>query len=235
MATGYAKVPELTFPNDHPSVPQSRWGVPNATKTLSAMRILFGAIFVFDGALKWILLQQGTLQSVVQGSVLGAANPLYGSSFVANNWLFFGVLIGTCETLAGLALVAGLFQRPAAIGAAGIMGFIWAYGGFGGFGQAGYTDPGGGPHARARVRLARLRPGRLRARVPLPPPGALGGVLIPSEDAPLPGGVNPFRARVAPCDPGPTFFCRFPAPGGGGAGPLLLRGRSRRSERVSTA
>jgi len=142
MATGYAKIPELTFPNEHPAVKESRWGVPDATKTLSAMRILFSSIFVFDGAMKWILLQNGQMQSVVQGSVLGAANPLYGSTFIANDWLFFGVLIGTCETLAGLAPVAGLFQRPAAIGAASIMGFIWAYGGFGGFGQPGCTDPG---------------------------------------------------------------------------------------------
>lgn len=143
MATGYAKIPELTFPTEHPAERTSRWGVPDATKTLSAMRILFGAIFVFDGAMKWVLLQQGQLQSVVQGSVLGSTNPLYGANFVADNWLFFGALIGTCETLAGLALVAGLFQRPAALGAASIMGFIWAYGGFNGFGQPGYTDPGG--------------------------------------------------------------------------------------------
>ena len=47
-----------------------------AVRTLSGARILFGAIFLFDGILKWVLLQQGTLQGVVQGSVLDAATPL---------------------------------------------------------------------------------------------------------------------------------------------------------------
>ena len=55
----------------------------------------------------------------------------------------FGVLIALGETAARLALLVGLFQRPAALAGAGIMGFIWAYGGLRGFGQAGYTDPGG--------------------------------------------------------------------------------------------
>jgi uncharacterized membrane protein YphA (DoxX/SURF4 family) len=119
-----------------------------ALRTVSATRILFGAIFLFDGILKWILIQQGTMQGVVQGSVLGTANPLYGSDFIANNWLAFGVLIGVGETLAGAALLLGIFQRPAALAGAGIMGFIWAYGGFGGFvwngfWQSGFTDPGG--------------------------------------------------------------------------------------------
>lgn len=109
-----------------------------ATKVLSGARILFGAIFLFDGIMKWVLFQQGTMQGVVQSSVSG-----YGATFIANNWVAFGVVIGVGETLAGLALMVGLFQRPAAIAAAGIMGFIWGYGGFGGFGSPGYTDPGG--------------------------------------------------------------------------------------------
>ncbi|MCI4372281.1 MAG: DoxX family membrane protein [Thermoplasmata archaeon] len=110
----------------------------NAVITLSGARILFGAIFLFDGMLKWVLLQQGLLVGVVQGSVTG-----YGADFVSNNALAFGVTVGVGETLAGIALLVGLFQKPAALAAAGIMTFIWAYGGFGGWGMPGYTDPGG--------------------------------------------------------------------------------------------
>lgn len=110
----------------------------NAVKTLSGARILFGAIFIFDGFLKWVLLQNGQLAGIVQNSVMG-----YGDAYVMNNALAFGVLVGAGETLAGIALLVGLFQKPAAITGAAIMLFIWAYGGLGGWGQPGYTDPGG--------------------------------------------------------------------------------------------
>jgi len=105
---------------------------------LSGARILFGLIFLFDGMLKWYLFYSGQMQGVVQGSVSG-----YGATYISNNWFAFGLIIAVGETLAGLALTVGLFQRPAALASAGIMGFIWAYGGFGGFGMPGYTDPGG--------------------------------------------------------------------------------------------
>ncbi|MCI4322393.1 MAG: DoxX family membrane protein, partial [Thermoplasmata archaeon] len=67
----------------------------------------------------------------------------FGFDWLSNQWLLVGVLVGLGETAAGLAMVLGLFQRPAAIAAAGIMGAIWVFGGFNGWGQAGYTDPGG--------------------------------------------------------------------------------------------
>ncbi len=106
----------------------------NATKTMSAMRIAFGAIFLFDGILKWLLIYNGQMQAVVSN---------YGYDYLTNTWLTVGILVGLGETLAGIALLVGLFQRPAAVVAAGIMLAIWGYGGFGNFTQPGYTDPGG--------------------------------------------------------------------------------------------
>ena len=106
----------------------------SSVKLVSAARILFGSIFLFDGALKWYLFQQGQMQGVIQG---------FGYDWLSNQWLLVGVIVALGETAAGLALVLGLFQRPAALGAAGIMGSIWVLGGFNGWGQAGYTDPGG--------------------------------------------------------------------------------------------
>ncbi|MCI4325341.1 MAG: DoxX family membrane protein [Thermoplasmata archaeon] len=103
-------------------------------RLVSAARILFGAIFLFDGCLKWYLLQQGQLQGVVQG---------FGIDSLSANWLLVGVVVGIGETAAGAALLLGIFQRPAALSAAAIMGLIWAVGGYGGWGQPGYTDPGG--------------------------------------------------------------------------------------------
>lgn len=105
-----------------------------AVRTLSATRILFGAIFLFDGILKWVLFQQGTMQGVIQG---------FNIDLLSNNWVLVGAIVGVGEMAVGLGLIAGLFQRPAAIGGAVIMTSIWALSGYGGWGQPGYTDLGG--------------------------------------------------------------------------------------------
>lgn len=112
-----------------------------AIRAYSAMRILFGAVFVLDGTLKWVLFQQGTMQATVQS---------FGYDALSNNWVLFGTMVALGETLGGLALIVGLFQRPAAIWSAAIMFSIWSAGGFGGayvlgtgWSFVGYTDPGG--------------------------------------------------------------------------------------------
>ncbi len=115
-----------------------------AMKTLSAMRILFGAIFLFDGILKWVLFATGQMQGVIDGE-------FYTPSWLTANFALFGALVGLGETFGGLFLVLGVFQRPAALWSALVMGFIWAFGGFGGYpsaigaswSTAGYTDLGG--------------------------------------------------------------------------------------------
>lgn len=105
-----------------------------SVRLLSAARILFGSIFFFDGLLKWYLFQQGQMQAVIQGFGVGA---------LSAHWVLVGVLVGLGETTAGLCLALGIFQRPAAIGAAAIMTLIWVFGGYGGYGLPGYTDLGG--------------------------------------------------------------------------------------------
>ncbi len=112
----------------------------NAVKTLSAARILFGAIFLFDGALKWLLFAQGNMQGTIQS---------FGIGYLSNNWVLVGTLVGLGETFGGLALIAGIFQRPAALWSSAIMFSIWAFGGYGGlytngvFSLNNQTDPGG--------------------------------------------------------------------------------------------
>jgi uncharacterized membrane protein YphA (DoxX/SURF4 family) len=137
MATAVGNVSETILPMPA-ELGHSAFSNPlegyDAVKLASAMRILFGSIFLFDGILKWYLFQQGTMQGVVQG---------FNIDYLSNNWVLVGALIGLGETAAGIALVVGLFQRPAALAAAAIMGSIWWYGGYGGWGQPGYTDPGG--------------------------------------------------------------------------------------------
>ncbi len=110
-------------------------------RAYSAFRIVFGAVFLLDGSLKWILFQQGTMQATIQS---------FGYASLSNNWVVFGTLVALGETMGGLALLLGLFQRPAAIWSATIMFSIWTAGGFGGayvlgtgWSFVGYTDPGG--------------------------------------------------------------------------------------------
>src|ERR1700730_18133811 len=83
-----------------------------SVRLVSAARILFGAISFFDGMLKWYLLQQAQLQGVVEG---------FGVDVLSNNWLLVGVLVAIGDSAAGVALMAGLFQRPAALRAAGVL------------------------------------------------------------------------------------------------------------------
>ncbi len=110
-------------------------------RTYSAMRVIFGAVFLLDGTFKWILFQQGTMQATVQS---------FGYAVLSDNWMLFGALVALGETAGGLAMIVGLFQRPAAMWSATIMFSIWVAGGFGGaytlgtgWSFAGYTDPGG--------------------------------------------------------------------------------------------
>lgn len=114
-----------------------------AVRAFSGTRILFGAIFLIDGLLKWILIQQSLMQGAVQ-----SVN-VFGYSFINDNWLAFGLAVAIGETLGGTAIMIGLFQRPAALGSAAIMFALWAFSGYGGAYMAGvwslqgYTDPGG--------------------------------------------------------------------------------------------
>jgi len=116
----------------------------DAVKAMSGTRILFGAIFLFDGILKWILFQQGTMQGVVQGS------NVFNYAIINNDWFGFGLLVALGETFGGLALLLGFFQKPAAMWSAAIMFAIWGIGGYDGtyiagtgWSFVGYTDPGG--------------------------------------------------------------------------------------------
>lgn len=143
MSGRFATIKELFQPSAEHTVTESTSEARmhlTSTKTLSAARILFGAVFLFDGILKWVLFQQGQMQATVQS---------FGYDYLSNNWVVVGAVVGVGETLAGAALIAGLFHRPAAIGAAGIMGLIWGFGGFNGvyssgtWSFVGYTDLGG--------------------------------------------------------------------------------------------
>jgi len=143
-ATSFGNVDKVIESKENASAKETHLGVTsgaNAVKTLSGARILFGLIFLFDGIMKWQLIASNQMQGVV-----GSVN-VYNVGALNTYWYQFGLLIAIGETLAGICLALGLFQRPSALIAALIMGLIWAFGGFGGavpgYWWSGYTDPGG--------------------------------------------------------------------------------------------
>lgn len=112
-------------------------------RLFAVFRIVFGLAFLADGILKWFLFAQGNMQSTIDGMVIS-------SSVITANWVLFGVAIGLGETLGGIFLIVGIFQKPAAAWSAAIMFSIWITGGFGGWYSptlgwmpVGQTDLGG--------------------------------------------------------------------------------------------
>lgn len=112
-------------------------------KVLTAMRVVFGFAFLFDGMLKWVLFMQGNMQPTIAGMTLAP-------DFVLSNWVLFGTLVALGETMGGIFLILGIFQKPAAAWASIIMLSIWVLGGLGGWYDptagwitAGQTDLGG--------------------------------------------------------------------------------------------
>jgi len=139
-STAFGGIAKKFHATDEPNVTAQENEVAmgrNAVKAFSGTRILFGLIFLFDGILKWQLIATNQMQGAV-----GMSN-FYNIAVINNNWLAFGVLVGLGETIAGIGLLLGLFQKPSALIAAVVMFFIWGVGGYGGAGYPGYTDPGG--------------------------------------------------------------------------------------------
>lgn len=106
----------------------------DSDKALSAARIVFGVALFFDGVLKWQLISNGQIQSVVSG---------FGIAAFSANWYLIGVVVALAETVGGLALALGVFQRTAAIGSAALSFLFWGFTGLGGLGTPGQVDLGG--------------------------------------------------------------------------------------------
>ena len=127
-----------------PTVEVRVFGAEVSHKLWAAFRMLFGAVFLFDGFLKWYLFATNQMQGIFDGMY-------YTPAWLTSNWLLLGVMVGLGETFGGVFLLLGVFQKPAALWSALICLFIWAFGGFGGYpsaigsswSTAGYTDPGG--------------------------------------------------------------------------------------------
>ncbi len=114
------------------------FGTAPAEMLWIAVRIVFGAVFLIDGILKWVLMSQGALSSAVLGMY-------FSTPAMASQSLLLGILVGLGETFGGLFLMLGIFQRPAALWSSAIMLAIYVMGGFDSWytGFSGKVDLGG--------------------------------------------------------------------------------------------
>ena len=125
----------------------SWWG-KNAAVLKTLFRVVFGILWIIDGAFKFV---PGFVQEF-PGLITGDGQPAWLQGWfsfwqtqAANNPDFWVDLVGALELMVGLALVFGFMRKIAYIGGAVLSLFIWAVPeGFGGPYGAGSTDPGGG-------------------------------------------------------------------------------------------
>jgi uncharacterized membrane protein YphA (DoxX/SURF4 family) len=128
--------------------PTQSWLVRNVHPLKSALRILFGAIWLIDGALKFA---PGFVDAF-QGSISPAGQPAwlagwfkFWANAVGTDTAFWVYLVGALEVSLGLALVFGFVRKIAYVGGFVLSLFIWAVPeGFGGPYGPGSTDIGTG-------------------------------------------------------------------------------------------
>ncbi len=124
------------------------WWARNAHSLKSAFRILFGVIWLIDGALKFAA---GFVDQFA-GSISGDGQPgwlggwfTFWANTVSSNTAFWVYMVGTMEVALGLALIFGFMRKVAYAGGAILSLFIWAVPeGFGGPYGPGSTDIGTG-------------------------------------------------------------------------------------------
>jgi uncharacterized membrane protein YphA (DoxX/SURF4 family) len=124
------------------------WWPRNAHVLKTLFRILFGAIWVIDGSLKFA---SGFVDAFA-GSISGDGQPAwlqgwftFWSNAVNGDPAFWVYLVGSLEIALGLALIFGFMRKIAYVGGAILSLFIWAVPeGFGGPYGPGSTDIGTG-------------------------------------------------------------------------------------------
>lgn len=125
----------------------SWWG-RNAGALKTLFRVVFGILWIIDGAFKFV---PGFVDQF-PGLISGDGQPAWLQGWfdfwqtqAASNPALWVYLVGTLELMVGLALVFGFMRKIAYVGGAILSLFIWAVPeGFGGPYGAGSTDPGGG-------------------------------------------------------------------------------------------
>ena len=124
------------------------WWPRNAHVTKTVFRILFGVIWLIDGALKFV----PGFAAAFSGAITGNGQPAwlqgwfsFWATQVNGNTVFWAYFVGSLEVALGLALIFGFMRKFAYVGGAILSLFIWAVPeGFGGPYGPGATDIGTG-------------------------------------------------------------------------------------------
>ncbi len=98
-------------------------------KTL--MRVVFGIVWLVDGAFKFQAGESGVFVQLIQNAGMEQPSWLspwfnFWATYVASNPAFWVNLIGTCEILLGLALIFGFTRKIAYVMGALLSLLIWA-------------------------------------------------------------------------------------------------------------
>ena len=129
-------------------VSEEGWTARNAHQLKVAFRVVFGLLWVIDGAFKFA----PGLVDQFPGMIVTDGQPAwlqpwfqFWATQAASNAAFWVYTTGALELAVGLALVFGFMRKIAYVGGAVLSLFIWAVPeGFGGPYGTGSTDPGGG-------------------------------------------------------------------------------------------
>jgi nitrite reductase (NO-forming) len=166
-------------PTNH-SVTGYRKPAPSAGWTGTIVRLLFGAIFAIDAALKWLPGYRSTYLSQLKSVAHGQPSWLHGWF---QFWIelqshapgLFATLTGLAETALAACLLLGLARRAGYLAGAVYTLLIWAVGeGFGGPYMSGSTDLGTGiVYALLFITLLTFAPPARRERL------SLDRVLVP--------------------------------------------------------
>lgn len=130
------------------TVSSDAWWPRNAQVLKTLFRVLFGAIWLIDGSLKFA----AGFVDAFAGSISGAGQPAwlqgwftYWANAVNGDPAFWVYLVGSLELLLGLALIFGFVRKITYVCGALLSLFIWAVPeGFGGPYGPGSTDIGTG-------------------------------------------------------------------------------------------
>ncbi len=124
------------------------WWAENRARLGAALRVLFGLIWVIDGAMKFVFMVPSDVTDLIARAGQGQPDWLapwfnYWSGVVSANPSFWLYGIGALELVVGIFLVIGLLRKPVYVGGIALSLMIWAVDeGFGGAYGAGSTDIG---------------------------------------------------------------------------------------------
>lgn len=124
------------------------WRSRHDSVARAALRIVFGLVWIIDGAMKFVYMVPSNVVDLVQGAGQGQPDWLAGwynfwTALVSTNPAFVLYVVGAVEFILGILLVLGLMRKIVYFGGIILGLIIWSIDeGFGGPYGAGSTDIG---------------------------------------------------------------------------------------------